>query len=62
MLKTYLLRIGKPELINAYDKINFIHNRVRIRFDFQTTIEEYFRGEGPFPVILVNEVSDLIGG
>ena len=62
MLKTYLLRIGKPELINAYDKINFIHNRVRIRFDFQTTIEEYFRCEGPSPVILVNDVSDLIGG
>ena len=62
MLKAYLLRIEKPELINTYDKITFIHNRVRIRFDFQTTIEEYFRGEGPFPVILVNEVSDLIGG
>ena len=62
MLKAYLLRIEKPELINTYDKITFIHNRVRIRFDFQTTIEEYFRGEGPNPKIIVNDIKDIIGG
>ena len=61
MLKAYLIRIEKPELINTYDKIIFIHNRFKIRFDCQSTLEEYFKGI-PNPLILVDDVNRLIGG
>ena len=61
MLKEYLIRIGKPELINAYDEVVFIYNQVKIRFDSTTTIEEYFQGKDNI-IVLVNYTNNIMGG
>ena len=41
-LKKYLIEINKPEFINADDRIAFIFNAKKIRFDDKTKIEDFF--------------------
>ena len=52
-LKKYLNEINKPEFINTDNRIVFLYNAKKIRFDDKTKIEDFFTC-GPNPSILVN--------
>ena len=60
LIKTYLARMGKPELYGKKDGICFLYNATKIEFDSKTTIEDFFHYT-PNPNIIVNDVNSLIG-
>ncbi len=53
--------MGAPELINRKDKIGFLYKAIKVRFDDKTKVEDYFKCD-PYPIIIVNEIDNLIGG
>ena len=59
ILKEYLNKVGKPELINS-KKVCYLFNAVQLKFGDKTKVENYFRGNKKVKVI-VNDVNGLIG-
>lgn len=61
LLKLYLKRMGKEELIDKKDMgICFLYNATKIDFSNKTTIEDFFHST-PNPTLIVNDVNNLIG-
>ena len=56
----FLKRVGKPELFNPNSGIYFICNAEKVNIYDQTKIENTFAHQFN-PVIIVNEVKNLIG-
>ena len=59
-IKTYLNRVGKPELFNRTKDICFICNGNKIDIHSKVTVGQYF-GHNINPKIIVNDVKNLIG-
>ena len=60
LIKTYLNRVGKPELFNRTKDICFICNGNKIDIHSKVTVGQYF-GHNINPKIIVNDVKNLIG-
>jgi hypothetical protein len=61
LLKIYLKRMGKEELIGKKDVgVCFLYNATKIDFSNKTTIEDFFHFT-PNPTLIVNDVNNLIG-
>ena len=62
LLKVFLKRMGKEELINRKDGLGvcFLFNANKIDFSCQKTVEDFFHF-GSNPTIIVNDVHNLIG-
>lgn len=61
LLKIYLKRMGKEELIGKKDMgVCFLYNATKIDFSNKTTIEDFFHFT-PNPTLIVNDVNNLIG-
>jgi len=61
LLKIYLKRMGKEELIGKKDVgVCFLYNATKIEFSNKTTIEDFFHFT-PNPTLIVNDVNNLIG-
>jgi hypothetical protein len=61
LLKVYLKRMGKEELIGKKDVgVCFLYNATKIDFSNKTTIEDFFHFT-PNPTLIVNDVNNLIG-
>jgi hypothetical protein len=61
LLKIYLKRMGKEELIGKKDMgVCFLYNATKIDFSNKTTIEDFFHLT-PNPTLIVNDVNNLIG-
>ena len=60
LIKTYLNRVGKPELFNRTKDICFICNGNKIDIYSKVTVGQYF-GHNINPKIIVNDVKNLIG-
>ena len=60
LIKTYLNRVGKPELFNRTKDICFICNGNKIDIHSKETIGQYF-ATNLNPKIIVNDVKNLIG-
>lgn len=60
MLKQFLTKINKPELINNGD-IKFIFNSEILRFDDQKKVKKLFGNIGGFPQILVYDMNQIKG-
>ena len=58
-LKKYLKSIGKEDLENS-DKISFLYNASKLKFDDNTTAEKFF-GNNMYPKIIVIDTNNLIG-
>ena len=59
LIKTYLIKVGQPELFNS-NKICFLYNATQINYkDNNTKIEDYFKVfEGNYvPTIVVNDLN-----
>ena len=62
LIAIYFKRIGSPEFYDTKrNKIFFIYNAFKIRYDDHTPVEEFFK-LAPNPRITVNDVDNLIGG
>ena len=60
-LKIYLKRVGRPDLIyNITNKICFLYNANRLNFGDKTPIEKYFNYKEN-PMVIVNDVNNVIG-
>ena len=60
LLKRYLKRVCRPELIGSYNKICFLFNANKLKFGDKTTVEKYFKNS-PNPKVTVNDIYCLIG-
>ena len=60
LIKTYLNRVGKPELFNRTNDICFVCNANKIDIHSKVKVEQYFMNFSS-PKILVNDVKNLIG-
>ena len=61
LLKIYLKRMGKEELIGKKDMgVCSLYNATKIDFSNKTTIEDFFHLT-PNPTLIVNDVNNLIG-
>ena len=58
LLKKYLHRVNKPELINS-EKICFLFNASQLKFGDKTKIEDFFKGNSS-PTIIVDEVNSIL--
>ena len=61
LLAIYLKKIERPELIGKSDKIEFLFNACKLRFEDITPIEQFFKNSTN-PKIVVNDLDDLKGG
>ena len=60
-LKKYLQRVGRPDLFNNQDnKICFLVNATKLKFDDNTPIEQFFKNSIN-PKVVVNDINNLIG-
>ena len=59
-IQTYLNRVGKPELFDINSGIFFLCNARRINIYDETKIENFLGGQIN-PIIMVNDVKNLIG-
>ena len=59
-IKTYLNRVGKPELFNRTNDICFLCNGNKIDIHCNVKVEQYFMNYAT-PKIIVNDVKNLIG-
>ena len=59
-IEKYLQRVGRPDLIGNTDKICFLVNAQKIKYNDKTPIEQYFRNNAN-PKIVVNDTNELIG-
>ena len=53
ILKKYLHKINRPDLINQKEKITFIFNASKLKFGDKTKVEDFFKGILN-PVVFVN--------
>ena len=64
LLLKYLTRIGRQDLIienpNNLGKICFLYNAYQLKFNDNTKIKDFFKGN-PNPKVVVNDVDNLIG-
>ena len=64
LLKTYLKRISRPELISSLmeggNKIAFLYNANRLKINDTTKVKDIFKNDSN-PKITVNDVSNMIG-
>ena len=60
LMKTYLNRMGKPELFDKKDGVCFLFNAAKVDFYCPTKISEFF-GYNSHPTLIVNDVNNLIG-
>lgn len=42
LLKKYFKKVSKPELIDSKEKIIFLYNAVKIKYDDTTKVEKFF--------------------
>ena len=62
LIEIFFKRVERPELYaEKSDKIVFVFNACKIRYDDQTPVEEFFK-LAPNPTIIVNDVYNLHGG
>ena len=60
LLKRYLKRIGRPELIgDKSNKICFLYDGHKLKFGDKTTVKKYFKN-APNPKVTVNDIYCLI--
>ena len=57
LLLKYLTRIGRQDLLG---KICFLHNAYQLKFNDNTKIKDFFKGN-PNPKVIVNDVDNMIG-
>ena len=60
LIKTYLNRMGKPELFGKKDGVCFLFNASKVDFDCNIKVEDFFTFNG-HPTLIVNDVNNLIG-
>ena len=64
LLKTYLKRISRPELISSLmeggNKIAFLYNAFPLKINDTTKVKDIFKNDSN-PIIMVNDVSNMIG-
>ena len=60
LMKTYLNRVGKPDLFGKKDGVCFLFNASKIDFNCPTKISQFF-GFNSHPTLIVNDVHNLIG-
>ena len=60
LIKTYLNRVGKPELFSKKDGVCFLFNAAKVDFNCPTKISQFF-GFHSHPTLIVNDVNNLIG-
>ena len=60
LIKTYLNRMGKPELFGKKDVVCFLFNASKIDFNCPMKISQFF-GFHSHPILIVNDVNNLIG-
>ena len=63
LLLIYLTRIGRQDLIidpNNLRKICFLHISYQLKFNDNTKIKDFFKGN-PNPKVIVNDVDNMIG-
>ena len=60
VLKTFLKRIGKPELINTKDELFFLYNGLKLNFGDKTKVEDLDSNIREIPQIIVVSTKDVI--
>ena len=60
VLKEFLLKIGKPELIKEKNKLSFQYNNSKLDFENKTKIKTFFNNVN-YPKIVINDSHNLIG-
>ena len=60
MLRKYLIRVNREDMIGKDGKICFLFNGIEIRFGDKTTVEEFFKNVAN-PKVVVNDVYNLMG-
>ncbi len=60
VLKEFLLKIGKPELIKEKNKLSFQYNDSKLDFENKTKIKTFFHNVN-YPKIVINDSHNLIG-
>ena len=60
LIQLYFKRLGKPELFNRHSDIYFLFNANRLNYSDQTSVKKFF-SSASYPMIMVNDLRDLIG-
>ena len=60
LILKYLKRMGKKDLYDKKSGVCFLFNAKIIPFDSPTKVEDLFKAN-PFPILIVNDVNNLIG-
>ena len=58
-IKKFFNEVNRPELIEKGDSICFLYNATKINRNAQTKVENFFKNDNP--IIMVNDVKNLIG-
>ena len=59
LIKTYLNRMGKPELFGKKDGVCFLFNATKIDFNCNTKVEDFFKFNA-HPTLIVNDVNNNV--
>ena len=60
LIQLYFKRLGKPELYDRPSDIYFLFNANRLNYSDQTSVKKFF-SSASYPMIMVNDLRDLIG-